>query len=115
MATNVKMGTKKAEELIHDFTHYYYKGVTLYDVYDSCSRDKRDSWEKIKRTCDELNGWNLHITGASCHQYSCIYAFQRISEETGDVFVVLRKETSHNTYDLEMSLEEYADVSIGLD
>ena len=110
MAIKINMGTKKANELIYDFTHYYHKGVTLYDVYDNYSSDKRDSWKKIKKTCDELQGWNLHITGASCHQYSCMYAFKN---ENGNI--VLRKETRKNTYDLEMSNEEYADVSIGWD
>lgn len=102
MATMVKMGTKKAEELIHDFNHRYYKGETLYEVYGRCSKAKVDSWEKIRRTCEELRGWNLHITGASSHQYSCMYAFYN---EKGNV--VLRKETSCNTYDLEMSKQEY--------
>lgn len=105
MATMVKMGTKKAEELIYDFNHRYYKGVTLYDVYGTCSAKKRDSWEQIRRTCEELQGWNLHITGASCHNYSCMYAFYN---EKGNV--VLRKETSCNTYDLEMSKTEYVEV-----
>lgn len=102
MATIVKIGTKKAEELIYDFFHTYYKGTTLYEVYGTCSAQKRSSWEQIRRTCEELNGWNLHITGASSHQYSCMYAFQN---ENGDV--VLRKETSANTYDLIISPEEY--------
>lgn len=106
----VKMGTKKAEELIYDFNRRYYKGETLYDVYGSCSKDKRDSWEKIRRTCESLNGWNLHITGASCHTYSCMYAFQHIDPDTGKVFVVLRKETRSNTYDLYMPMAEYEKV-----
>ena len=103
----VNMGTKKAEELIYDFNRKHYKGTTLYDVYNSCSKDKRDSWEKIRRTCEELDGWNLHITGASCHQYSCMYAFKYVDEETGEVFVVLRKETASSTYDLYLPAAEY--------
>lgn len=98
----VKMGTKKAEELIYDFNRRYYKGETLYEVYGRCSSAKVNSWERIKRTCGELKGWNLHITGASSHQYSCMYAFKN---EDGNI--VLRKETSCNTYDLEMTPEEY--------
>lgn len=103
----VNMGTKKAEELIYDFNRRYYKGVTLWDCYKSVSSDKARSWRDIERECDRLNGWNLHITGASCHQYSCMYAFQHIDEETGEVFVVLRKETVGNTYDLYMPMAEY--------
>jgi hypothetical protein len=107
MATVVKMGTKKADEMIHDFNRTYYKGESLYDCYNSCSKDKRESWEKIRKTCNDLQGWNLHITGASSHQYSCMYAFYN---EAGNV--VLRKETSANTYDLEMSREEYVDICV---
>lgn len=98
----INAGTKKAEELIYDFNRTYYKGVTLYDVYGTCSARKRSSWEQIRRTCEELNGWNLHITGASSHQYSCMYAFKN---EDGNI--VLRKETSANTYDLILTPEEY--------
>ncbi len=105
----VNMGTKKAEELIYDFNHKHYKGTTLYDVYGRCSKAKVESWEKIRRTCDELKGWDLHITGASCHQYSCMYAFYN---ESGNI--VLRKETSCNTYDLEMTLDEYSE-SVAVD
>lgn len=103
MATAVKMGTKKAEELIYDFGHRHYKGRTLYQVYDHYSREKSDSWEKIESTCNKLKGWNLHITGASCHQYSCMYAFKN---ERGNI--VLRKETRNSTYDLEMTPDEYS-------
>lgn len=102
MAKIIKIGTRRAEELIYDFNHTYYKGVTLYEVYGTCSAKKRSSWEKIRRTCEELNGWNLHITGASSHQYSCMYAFKN---EDGNI--VLRKETSANTYDLILTPEEY--------
>lgn len=98
----INIGTKKADELIYDFNRIHYKGVTLYDAYGSFSRKKMESWEKIRRTCEELNGWNLHITGASSHQYSCMYAFKN---EDGNI--VLRKETSVNTYDLILTPEEY--------
>ena len=102
MAKIIKMGTMKADELIYDFNRTHYKGTTLYDVYGSFSRKKMESWEQIRRTCEELNGWNLHITGASSHQYSCMYAFKN---EDGNI--VLRKETSANTYDLILTPEEY--------
>lgn len=105
MATNVKMGTKRAEELIYDFNRRYYKGETLYEVYGRCSSAKINSWERIKRTCEELKGWDLHITGASSHQYSCMYAFKN-----DDGNIILRKETSANTYDLVLTPEEYAKV-----
>jgi len=98
----VNNGTQKAKEMIWDFNHKHYKGESLYDVYGSFSRKKMESWESIRRTCNELDGWNLHITGASCHQYSCMYAFK---DEDGNI--VLRKETSCNTYDLVLTPEEY--------
>ena len=104
----VKYGTRKADELIYDMFRTYYKGTTLYEVYDRASSAKVKSWELIKRECARLNGERLHITGASCHQYSCMYAFPIINEDTGEIEkMILRKETSANTYDLEMPIEEY--------
>lgn len=104
----VNMGTKKAEELIYDMFHYYYKGVTLYDCYGKCSKKKRDSWEAIRRDCELLNGERLHIVGANCYNYSCVYAYPVISEETGEITdMVIRKETHGNTYELTMPIDEY--------
>lgn len=103
----VNMGTKKAEELIHDFQRKHYKGTSLYDVYKSVSSKKANSWRAIEKECERLNGWNLHITGASCDFYSCMYAFEHEDEETGELFVVLRKETHSNTYDLYIPYAEY--------
>ncbi len=107
MATMVNRGTKRAEELIYDMRRTHYKGITLYDVYGRCSAKKRDSWEKIRRECEDLNGVDLHITGASSHQYSCMYAYPKTDETGKVVAMVLRKETSANTYDLELPIEEY--------
>lgn len=107
MSTRVNMGTKMADSLIYEFNRRHFKGETLYEVYKSPSSAKIRSWENIKHTCEGLNGWNLHIVGASCHTYSCIYAFKYTDTLTGEVFVVIRKETNANTYDLYMTVEEY--------
>jgi hypothetical protein len=101
MATVVRMGTKKAAELIYDMGRRYYKGETLYDCYKSVSSEKVRTWEKIKRQCEELNGEKLHITGAGSHFYSCIYAYP------SDDNMVIRKETAGNTYELTLPKEEY--------
>lgn len=105
--TKVNPGTKKAQELIHDMFHSYYKGKTLYEVYGKCSSAKRSSWEAIARSCQNLNGENLHITGAGSHFYSCIYAYP-LEAETGEIIsMVIRKETASNTYELVMPIDEY--------
>lgn len=105
--TKVNNGTRKAEELIYGITHNYYKGRTLYDCYRTCSSTKAKAWEDIKRQCEELDGENLHITGASSHQFSCIYAYP-ITDENGTITdMVIRKETSCNTYELTLPIEEY--------
>lgn len=98
----INAGTQKAEEMIHSFNYRHRKGESLYDVYGNVSKAKMESWEKIRQTCNELNGWNLHITGAGSYQYSCMYAFKN-----DDGNIVLRKETSANTYDLILTPEEY--------
>lgn len=103
----VNNGTKKANELKWDFRHHYYKGDTLYEVYESPSSAKVSSYRAIEEQCRALKGEHLHITGASCHTYSCMYAFKN---EDGNW--VLRKETHANTYDLEISEEEYNELVV---
>lgn len=102
----VNNGTKKADEMKWDFRHHHHKGDTIYDVYERPSSAKLSSWKAIERKCEELNGEHLHITGASCHTYSCMYAFPT---ENG---WVLRKETHANTFDLEISKEEYDELVV---
>lgn len=105
MSTKVNLGTKKADELIHDFLHNHYKGTTLWDVYKSVSREKAESWRKIERECESVDGFNLHITGASSYTYSCIYAFQNEDDN-----IVLRKHTAENVYDLELEPGDYVEL-----
>ena len=106
--TKVNNGTRKAEELKHDMFHVYYKGRTLYECYGSCSNAKQRAWEDIVRQCAELDGEDLHITGAGSHFFSCIYAYPIISTETGEILdMVIRKETAGNTYELTLPCEEY--------
>lgn len=107
MATKVNLGTKRADEMIHDFNRTHYKGTSLYDVYGRVSKDKRDSWEKIVQECRDLEGWDLHITGASSYSYSCMYAFYN---EVGNI--VLRKKTVGNTFDLEIAKEKYDELVV---
>ena len=107
MATKVNMGTKRAEELMYDMGRKYYKGTTLYDVYGKCSKAKRSSWEDIVAECNRLHGQNLHIVGANCHNYSCIYAYPVVEDDGRIKTMVLRKETVANTYELEMPIDDY--------
>lgn len=108
----VNRGTRKAEELIHDMFHSYYKGRTLYEVYGKCSSRKKQAWEEISSQCQELNGENLHITGAGSHFFSCIYAYPIINDETGEITdMVIRKETAGNTYELALPIKEYRALS----
>ena len=105
--TKVNYGTKKAQELMYDYMHHYYKGTTLYDCYGSCSNAKQKAWEDIRRQCEELNGINLHITGAGSHFFSCIYAYP-ITDENGEVTdMVIRKETASNTYELAVPIDAW--------
>lgn len=106
--TKVNYGTKKAEELIHDMFSTYYKGKRLEDVYNSCSSVKWRAWHDIERQCAELDGEDLHITGAGSHFFSCIYAYPIIDSESGEILeMVIRKETASNTYELRLPIDEY--------
>lgn len=112
--TKVNNGTKKAAELITDMFRSYYKGRTLYDCYGSCSSAKQEAWEDIRRQCEELNGVNLHMTGAGSHFFSCIYAYP-ITDENGEVTdMVIRKETAGNTYELTLPITEYKNLERSL-
>lgn len=109
--TKVNPGTKKAQELIHDMFRSYYKGRTLGECYGSCSSAKWRAWHDIERKCQELNGENLHITGAGSHFFSCIYAYP-ITDDNGEITdMVIRKETASNTYELMMPIAEYEERS----
>lgn len=108
MATKIKYGTKLGESLIHDMNYRRHDGNTLYEVYGRVSAKKRDSWEKIRQQMSDLRGEKLHIIGASSYTYSCMYAYPKTDEQTGEITVmVLRKETAENTYDMEMPIEDY--------
>ena len=100
----VNVNTQKANELLYDFFNPHYKGKTLYDVYRNPSSTKIRTWESIKAACNELDGWHLHISGVSSHCYSCVYAFWNDSDN-----IIIRKETHANTYDLELTEEQYKD------
>lgn len=108
MATMIKYGTKLGESLIHDMNYRRHDGNTLYEVYGKVSAKKRDSWQQICSDCSYLGGEKLHIIGASSYTYSCMYAYPKTDEQTGEITaMVLRKETSGNTYEMEMPIAEY--------
>ena len=104
MAVVVNRGTKKADELIHDMNYRHPNGRHLYEVYGKCSQKKRNSWEKICGECTRLNGEKLHIVGANCYTYSCIYAYR-----DGDNMII-RKITKGGTYELTLPIEEYKEI-----
>ena len=111
--TKVNPGTRKAQELIHDMFHTYYKGRRLEDCYSSCSSAKWRAWHDIENQCYELNGEDLHITGAGSHFFSCIYAYPITDKETGEVTdMVIRKETASNTYELKLPVSDYIKVKL---
>jgi len=110
MATMVKYGTKMGESLIHDMNFRRHDGDTLYEVYGKVSKKKRESWEKIRQECTEKNGEKLHIVGASSYSYSCMYAYPIKNEDGKIIIMALRKETSGNTYDMEMPIEDYKEM-----
>lgn len=108
MATMIKYGTKLGESLIHDMNYYRHDGDTLYEVYGKPSKKKRDSWEKIRRDCEYLKGRHLHIIGASSYSYSCIYAYPVYDfRDNSIISMIIRKETSGSTYEMEMPLDDY--------
>lgn len=107
MATVVKYGTKAGEGLIRDMNYKHPKGKSLYDVYGSVSKKKRDSWEEIRLECCRLGGGNLHIIGAASYNYSCAYSYPIMSEKGEIIDMVIVKHTKGNKYEMTMPIEEY--------
>lgn len=108
MATMIKYGTKAGEGLVYDMNYRHPRGTTLYEVYGTMSEKKRSSWQKICSDCTYLNGRHLHIVGASCHNYSCIYAYPIYDHRDESIIsMMIRKETKSNTYEMEMPIDEY--------
>lgn len=75
--TEIKAGTKKAQEMQNDLTATYCRGRTFEDVYKTASTAKSCAWYQIKERAENTPGYNhdLHITGASSHFFSTIYSY----------------------------------------
>lgn len=92
MAVMVNGATKKGQALL--VTAANWQGTELWDVYGTVSQAKRNAMEQCKAWCAETNGYDFHICGHSCHQFTV--AWNYMNPETGEVMT--RIETAQNTY-----------------
>lgn len=53
----------------------YSKGVTLEDVYKSCSLAKKQAFDYCKELAKECGAINFAISGANCMMFSVIFTF----------------------------------------
>jgi len=91
--TIVNAGTKKAEAMIWEWKNCY-KGDDVRTAYGTCSADKKDSFDAIRRRAIETEGFNndLKVIGANCYSYSTMYSF------TNAEGTFLVKDTYCNTF-----------------
>ena len=57
----------------------------LWNVYGSCSQEKKRTFEAIRCEMVERSGYNLAIIASNGWKYSCGYYYNTINEETGEI------------------------------
>lgn len=87
--------TKKAQGLITNYFNTDPVKDSLNKVYAKPSMVKINSFERIRQQKVAKNGYDLRITGASCHVYSCAYRWRDESQNEW-----LTYETHCNTYQI---------------
>ena len=88
--TLVKASTKRGQDLLDRADNY--KGRELWDVYSSCSKDKRDAYDRCKRLQHEYKGSDFRIISANTWAFSV--AFDGEYENEPATFII----TKDNTY-----------------
>ena len=94
MKNKEKKITKKELGIIQTYFYYLRRyGVrTLSDVYQTCSRKKRESYNRIFWECHDRRGKQLTVCGHNCMMYSCGYIVERNGKKT------LYYHTARNAY-----------------
>ena len=62
-------------------TYYNNKGASIYEAYKRPSDNKIRAWYKIENICKALNGYNLHVTSATCFFFSCFFEFKHAGKK----------------------------------
>lgn len=57
------------------------KGNTIYQAYGRPSSRKVSIWNRIESICAAFNGYNLHITSATCFFFSCEFEFKHAGKK----------------------------------
>jgi hypothetical protein len=68
----------------YNYSYDYAKRNNCDDIYKAYGRPswrKVRAWEYCNKFCNALDGWNLFITGASCHFFTAMFEF--VNPETG--------------------------------
>ena len=86
--TTLNPNTKKARLLFHSYLWMRRNPRSLYDVYNNCSKAKRDAWKHCVELCEKLGGYALCIVGHNTMAFSAGF-----ETENGVVYI-----TKQNTY-----------------
>lgn len=84
--TIIKGSTKKGQNMLK--TACNNEGVNLWEVYETCSRAKQNSFNQCKAMCNAENGTDFHICSHNTFSYSVAWEV-----ENG-----MRMETAQNSY-----------------
>ena len=84
--------TKKQQQMVWNVTHS--NNTELYNVYKTCSQDKRIAFNSCTLECTRKSGFNFRITYANTYSFSCGFLYY-----DEDKHLHCRYYTSQNTYD----------------
>lgn len=94
---NTVKTVKQATAALHLLTRWNNSTAReLYQVYNSYSYKKYNSYEHIKAECSDADGSGLVITSHNCNVYACMYIAPAIDEATGALEPALVYHTAYN-------------------
>lgn len=59
----------------------YKRASDIFSAYGKPSSRKISIWRKIENICAAFNGYNLHITSATCFFFCCAFEFKHAGKE----------------------------------
>lgn len=71
-------------------------GVTLDDVYATCSTEKHRAYNYCRCLCDDLGGWGFAITSANTFSFCVMFYFEH--PETGEIMLAHITPTYNHAY-----------------
>lgn len=87
----MKKSTQRAQSFIRRYKFYKEKDIdNIFKAYSRPSQAKVDAYNEIEKEMKEVGGYNMVITGAGQHLFSCAYRLKNdlVVHVPTDVFVI---------------------------